>query len=68
MEDSLPADYLIYNKQLLRNKAIQQVTNEYGKNLLDIGIGSQLRLRIMNGHTMGILVVNPHITVITDHP
>ena len=53
MEDSLPANYLIDNKHLLRNKAIHQVTNEYGKNLLDICIGSQLRLRIMNGHTIG---------------
>ena len=51
MEDSLPANYLIDNKHLLRIAAIHQLTNEYGNNLLDICIGSQLR--IMNGRTIG---------------
>ena len=51
MEDSLPANYLIDNKHLLQIAAIHQVTNEYGNNLLDMCIGSQLR--IMNGRTIG---------------
>ena len=51
MEDSIPANYLIDNSHMLRNTAIHQITNEYGINLLDICIGSQLR--ILNGRTIG---------------
>ena len=57
MEDSLPATYLIDNNHMLRNTAVDQVTNEYGKNLLDICIGSQLR--ILNGRTIGDTIGKP---------
>ena len=57
MEDSIPANYLIDNSHMLRNTAIHQITNEYGNNLLDICIGSQLR--ILNGRTIGDTIGKP---------
>ena len=51
MEDSLPPNFSIDNVHMSRNTTIDQVTNEYGKNLLEICIGSQLR--ILNGRTTG---------------
>ena len=57
MEDSIPANYLIDNSYMLRNTSIHQTTNEYGNNLLDICIWSQLR--ILNGRTIGDTIGKP---------
>lgn len=42
MHDFLPNNYNVDNCHLRRNTQIPQITNEYGKNIIDICIGSQL--------------------------
>ena len=51
MHDFLPGNYNLDNMHLTRNTEVKQVTNEYGKYMLDICISSQLR--ILNGRTVG---------------
>ena len=51
MHDFLPVNYNLDNMHLTRNTETKQVTNEYGKNILDLCISSQLR--ILNGRTVG---------------
>jgi hypothetical protein len=43
--------YTSDNHQLFRNTQTQQITNTYGKNILELCIGSQLK--ILNGRTIG---------------
>ena len=47
----LPKQYTSDHHQLFRNTQTQQTTNTYGKNILELCIGSQLR--ILNGRTVG---------------
>ena len=47
----LPKQYTSDHHQLFRNTKTQQTTNTYGKNILELCIGSQLR--ILNGRTIG---------------
>ena len=51
MHDFLPVNYNLDNMHLTRNTETKQATNEYGKNILDLCISSQLR--ILNGRTVG---------------
>ena len=51
LDDFTPSNYSIDNVHRIRNTFPPQTTNEYGKNLLDICISSQLRL--LNCRTVG---------------
>ena len=53
----LPGNYGIDNMHTFRNTSIHQSTNEYGKNVLELCIG--LQLRILNGRTIGDTVGRP---------
>ena len=49
--DVLPNNYGIDNSHTFRNTSIHQSTNEYGRSVLELCIG--LQLRILNGRTIG---------------
>ena len=51
LDDSLPDNYIADNVHLMSNTQINQTTNAYGRNILDLCISSQLR--ILNGRTLG---------------
>ena len=51
LDDSLPDNYIADNVHLMRNTQINQTTNAYGRNILDLCISS--KLRILNGRTLG---------------
>ena len=50
LDDCLPNNYIADNVYLSRCTQVHQTTNTYGKNILDICIG--LQLRILNGRTL----------------
>ncbi|MCU7800554.1 MAG: reverse transcriptase family protein [gamma proteobacterium symbiont of Lucinoma myriamae] len=51
LDDFIPSNYSIDNVHRIRNSYLPQVTNDYGKIILDLCIASQLR--ILNGRTLG---------------
>ena len=51
LDDFVPDNYSIDNIHRRRNTFMPQYTNEYGKNILDLCISSQMR--ILNGRTSG---------------
>ena len=51
LNDFVPNNYSIDNIHRRRNTFMPQTTNEYGKNILDLCISSQLR--VLNGRTLG---------------
>ena len=51
LDSFLPNNYISDNHQPLRNTVVNQTTNSYGKNILDLCISTQMR--ILNGRTVG---------------
>lgn len=51
LDSFLPQNYISDNHQIFRNTQVPQKTNSYGKNIIDLCIGNQLR--ILNGRTIG---------------
>ena len=51
LSDFLPGNYDVDNIHCFRNTELQQVTNAYGRNILDLCIACQLR--ILNCRTIG---------------
>lgn len=51
LDDFLPSNYIADNIQKSRNTEVPQITNEYGRSVIDLCIEAQLR--ILNERTIG---------------